>query len=414
MLRRASMAPLLGSLLVLVGLLPLAGCGEGDAPHDSLLDPSVSLPVAARHGSTPPAAERITIALNAAGAVHVGDEACTLAELPSVLRRVLGVAPRSRLRVSIEENLEEVEEDTEEVDEQEIVIEEPVIIDDEPFTAEERLEELEEAEDDGGPIDFRAADLQRLNPKREVVELPPRDPGPREEARRDDRLTRPLDVLLQIDERVPYILAQQVLMACAEIDISLKRTFVAVRSTREDERGAMAIFLPVDGGLCGGRIVVGTDVTVMLRTPRKGDRPLATMGELAAALGRRREQPEDALFLELRASALTRWGLIVQVADQALAAGAYSLTFRGLPLPRRAVSTATWLARADAASPPILVLREPALEAHAPLAPEPPGARGGYFGFSNEVTMGEPVIAEEDVDEVLEDFDEILGGGAGK
>ncbi|MDF1702106.1 MAG: hypothetical protein P1V36_13200, partial [Planctomycetota bacterium] len=92
MLRRASTAPLLGSLLFLVGLLPLAGCGEGDAPRDTVLDPSVSLPVAARYGRTPPAAERITIALNAAGGVHVGPEACTLAELPSVLRRALGVA----------------------------------------------------------------------------------------------------------------------------------------------------------------------------------------------------------------------------------------------------------------------------------------------------------------------------------
>lgn len=61
----------------------------------------------------------------------------------------------------------------------------------------------------------------------------------------------PSDLLLEVDEELPWSLATWVLQIAADPQVRIWRTWFAVR-VPGGERGALAVFLPRDAGFCGG------------------------------------------------------------------------------------------------------------------------------------------------------------------
>lgn len=368
---RFSAALLVSAFLVCM----VAACGARDeAPHDALLDASIELPRIARYGMAPPADGRVTIAVTAEGRVVLDDGAHPLEDLAAALRGRLGPVPGwgGEDGTSMDEEIIEAEEETEEVVVEEVVVE-----------------------------------ADAADPKRTVAELPPRDPVPAEEDRTFRPFVRPTDVLLHIDRRAPYAAVDGVLRACVHMDVRLVRLFIAVRG-EDGGRGAVASFLPMDRG-CAGKTVAGIDVDVRLRPASAADPDEA----LAEALALRRESPEDALFVIAKVTPATRWSAVVDLMDEALAAGAYALVFHGMDYKLRDVPMARWIDEAQGHTGYAAALRRgvkdvsslrddrPAGGTHEPQLVDR-GQRSAYFGFSNAVSMA----GEELIDEELEAIDD--------
>ena len=341
-----------------------AGCGDRETtPHDALLDPSIELPHAARYGKAPPREGRVTIAVTSEGRVLVDETACTLEDLAATLRERLGPVPGWGGDAS-----DEVEE--------------------------EELVEEEETEEVVEETDVR-------DPKRTVIDLPPRDPVRIEDDKGLRPFVRPNDVLLQLDRRVPHACVEAVLRACVSMEVRLVRLFAAVRGS-DGGRGAIAVFLPMDGSLCGGRLVEGTEVELRLRKAAVGDPEAA----IARALAGRRDKAGDALFVSVRPEPGTPWSTVVASMDEALAANVYAFMFEGIDYALRNVPMSRWFAEAARGSAFAAATRvldgfempidgEPQTEV-VPYEPVKAGAREGYFGFSNSVTMlSEPIIEDE-------------------
>ncbi len=349
----------------LLACLPL-GCGDGDTEANALIDPSIELPVAARFGATPPRAGRLTLAVDSLGRIHLEDGTCPLENLASALRERLGPMPGWS-------------DSTSGVTEEEVI--------------------QEEGTDEGVTEKKTAASS---DPKRTLADLPPRDPVPAAEDKAFRPFVRRDDVLLQIDRRVPYALVDRVLRAFVDMKVRLVRLFVAVQG-QDGQRGTIAVFLPSDRGVCGGRLVAGIDLDVRVEPASTPDPP----GALARALAERRAEAADALFMVMRATPGTHWSAIVATMDEALGANVYAYMFDGISYKLRDVPMQRWIGEAARGTHHAVALRRGPMDISSlrdvlptdqvpAFEPVPVGRRRGLFGFSNGVAMaGEELIEEE-------------------
>ncbi len=401
------------ALFGLVLCLLATACGDpqpADDPGPSGSEGSVAaatdLPTVARLGALPPSKGLVTLAITAAGVLTVDGQPCAVSALAERLGETLPLErprprtadepPRKVIRARmeaelVEEELEDATEDAGPVREREIDAEMPVIQGED--VQEDEVFETEDPAEGGslpGPGVAKGA-------KQGVVDLPPRDPGPRVFAPVEPSAARPVNLLFVIAPSVPWRAVAELMLVCADPQLRLYRIFVAVKEQGSGARGAVAAFLPVDRGLCGGRLVISTDVRMRLGTPGKRA-AVASVGEALAAY---REAPEDALFVTLRADPQAPWGEIVALMDEALRAGVYAFLFEGLP-PTDTAATFSFkvlIEEARGAGPFVVTLRGEAVAQPAPWKPVAAGVREGYFGFGNAVTMGEPEITEEEIEE---------------
>ncbi len=393
-----------GLLTILVFLA--AGCGDagpGAPDEDGLQLATVGL-----LGDLPPAEKTAVVTLYADGALVVNGKPCSWESLSERLDELTKPpepkAPKRKVLKAtmvaevLEEDLEEVEEThegTDQVHEQEIVAEEPVI---------QNAEITEEG------VDLAGGAMKDVTEYTVEQIVPLLTPGPRSPEPKDDDGVSNADVLLRVDRRVPWAVVNKLLWVLVDPRLLITRTFYSVSGRDGGGEGAVAVFLPRDGNLCGRKQFVNADIATAKLTVKTGAGE-SDAGTLADALLARKAAPDELLSVSIAAPPEAPFEYVLTAVDAALRAGALNVLFDGTRMPE--TSVAELCAAAAKPGPFHLEVRGRALTLRPDRAPVGPGRRSGYVGTTNflplDEELEEPILKDEDLDSQDEDSDQPFG-----
>jgi hypothetical protein len=237
----------------------------------------------------------------------------------------------------------------------------------------------------GGPAPEEGA-IRAPRATEEVVDLPPRDPAPREFGDTGPGGVRNADVLLRVDRDAPWALVERLLLACAHPTVKLPRLFFAFEGEDGKGEGAVAVFLPMDAGIGATPTFDGEAVALRIAP---ADEPGA-FDECVECLRKRRPEPATLLEVTLRSDPLAPFAEVARALDAALRANVYGFTFGRATHDLSASTPEEILASArEPRGWRIEVGGEDAMAYPAGRALVP-GRSIGLYGFSNRVAIRVP------------------------
>ncbi len=148
-----------------------------------------------------------------------------------------------------------------------------------------------------------------------------------------------LDVVLDVDATIPWIVTQWIMQTCAAPEIKIYKLWLGAR-TAHDGRGAITTVLPKDRGLAPTPHFPGDFIKHKIKVFKRRGAGASNLRAVYAALDRRQRATgsrADTVFEIVAPPPLggaVPHGYVVQLVDACLAAGARSIVFEGAANPR--------------------------------------------------------------------------------